>query len=63
MKPGNLVRIPKARIGVPRDTIGLITSIDVGSDSGFVYYMVQMCGIEKSRRWLGRDLELINESR
>ena len=62
MKVGSLVRITRVSIGVPRDTIGLITSIAV-SDSGFEYYMIQMCGIEVPRRWIGRDLEVIDESR
>ena len=63
MKVGSLVRITRLALGVPKDTIGLITSIAVVTDSGFEYYMVQMCGIEVPRRWLGRDLEIINESR
>ena len=62
MKAGSLVRITRVSIGAPKNTIGLITGIVV-AESGIKYHTVQMCGIEVPRRWLGRDLEIISESR
>ena len=62
MKVGSLVRITRLALGVPKDTIGLITSI-VAADSGIEYHIVQMCGIDTPRRWLIQDLEIINENR
>lgn len=61
MKVGDLVRITRAGIGVPKDTIGLITSIIV-AESGIKYHTVQMCRIETPRRWLERDLEVLYEA-
>ena len=61
MKVGDLVRITRVAIGVPKDTIGLITSIIV-AESGIKYHTVQMCRIETPRRWLERDLEVLYEA-
>ena len=62
MKVGNLIRITRIAIGVPKDTIGLITSVVV-AESGIKYHTVQMCGIETPRRWLEQDLEVLHEAR
>ncbi len=65
MKPGDLVKTTRARIGVPADTIGLILqTLATGPDQRYDYYEVQLCN-SKSRviRRLERDLEIINASR
>ena len=65
MKPGNLVRITRAGIGVPTDTVGLILStVATGPDQRYDYHEVQLCN-SKNRviRRLERDLEVVNESR
>ena len=60
MKPGDLVKITRAAIGVPSGTIGLITKVEAAEDNQFklVYYSVQLCGPEKTkvRRYLRQDI-------
>ena len=63
MKVGDLVNITRRAVGVPAGTIGLITE-KATSDRGIDYFYVAMYGakpfIETTRRWLGRDLEVMN---
>ena len=63
MKVGDLVNITRRAVGVPAGTFGLITAKNTSGD-GVDYFYVSMYGakpfIETTRRWLKRDLELIN---
>jgi hypothetical protein len=70
MKPGNLVKIKRAGIGVPTDTIGLIlkTVEPRPNEYDILYHEIQLCGLRgyaKNRvvRRLERDLEVVNASR
>ena len=65
MQAGDLVKITRARIGVPADTVGLILrTVATGPHQPYDYHEVQLCN-SKSRvvRRLERDLEVINASR
>ena len=60
---GDLVKVTRPSIGIPRDTVGLVMSADF-ADSGFRYYKTKMIGVDMAaRRFLGRDLEVISEGR
>jgi len=66
MKPGNLIRISRAAIGAPADSIALIIKSDlperwVGDSAAAreVIHTVQILGSNLTRRYLGRDLEVI----
>jgi|TARA_R110002110_G_scaffold140390_3_gene327647 hypothetical protein len=70
MKPGNLIRISRAAIGVPADSIALILKSELPAQwAGGLgpgrekIHTVQILGSNRTRRYLGRDLEVINESR
>jgi hypothetical protein len=72
MKVGNLVRITRASIGVPAGTMGLILSSyetrgDYDTAAGEKIHILQLIGSSfpwgQNRRYLTRDLEVINESR
>ena len=65
MKPGDLVKITRAGIGVPKDTVGLILrTLAVGPDQRYDYYQVQLCnGESRVIRLLEKDLEVISASR
>ena len=75
MKAGDLVRINRASIGVPMDTLGLVTAkkklFDSAPDEGYnrheneAIWEVQMlyAGKQRTRRYMSRDLEVINASR
>jgi len=65
LKPGDLVKITRAGIGVPKDTVGLILqTLATGPDQRYDYYQVQLCnGESRVVRRLERDLEVINASR
>ena len=72
MQPGDLVRITRASIGIPKDTIGLIVKARQHDDVGDVYdishadkvytlFHVQLIGRArglngKVRRYLAQDL-------
>jgi len=61
MRPGDLVKITRASVGIPNGTIGLILKIYPG---GFVDDMVdvQICNAQqRTVRRLERDLEVISE--
>jgi len=66
MKPGDLVKITRAGIGVPADTVGLIlkTVEPRPNEYDILYHEVQLCN-SKNRviRRLERDLEVVNASR
>ena len=66
MKPGNLIRISRAAIGVPAGTLALIIKSDLperwvgDSDAAReVIHTVQLLGLNRTRRFLSRDLEVI----
>ena len=63
MKPGSLVRTIRAGIGIPAGTLGLIVeSLNVNVDIHI--QVVKLLGRSRcDRRYLARDLEVINESR
>ena len=75
MKAGDLVRIKRASIGIPMDTLGLLTAkkktLGAASRVGYrlgdyeAIWEVQMLGAVKqhTRRYMSRDLEVINASR
>ncbi len=75
MRAGDLVRIKRASIGIPMDTLGLVTAKrEVFDDAppdgyrrgdfGMTIWEVQMLGVKShTRRYMSRDLEVINESR
>ena len=65
MKPGDLVKTTRARIGVPADTIGLILqTLATGPNQRYDYYQVQLCNSEgRVVRRMRRDLEVISASR
>jgi hypothetical protein len=67
MQVGDLVKITRASIGVPVNTVGLIVDKTECDTSTFPYYQyhVQMYGLRlpRTRRWLARDLEVVSASR
>ena len=70
MKVGNLVRIQRASIGVPKGTVGLIVEtterepVNALHDATYFVHHIQLCGIAERqggyRQYLERDLEIIN---
>ncbi len=69
MKAGDLVRIKRASIGVPMDTLGLLTAKEkvFGPEDNATLWDVQLLGVighpVRARRYMSRDLEVINASR
>ena len=66
MKPGDLVKITKARIGVPADSIGLIIDSFLSSAGRWLIYEIQLCGGDRNDkivRRLAEDVEVISASR
>ena len=65
MKPGELVKIVRSRIGVPEGTIGLILKIYPGGHEADDMVDIQICPARETRtvRRLERDLEVISASR
>ncbi len=72
MRPGDLVKVKRAAIGVPVGTMGLIKSsyeprgdYDTATDERI--YIIHLIGAKfpwgQDRRYLTRDLEVISESR
>lgn len=65
MKPGNLVRITRASIGVPLDSLGLIIEKRGarGSRDRIQLYVVRLVGgngkAGRVRRYLARDLRRV----
>lgn len=73
MKPGNLVRITRASIGIPKNTVGLVVKarkhdaslVSDGFDEGvYTLFHVQLITDTKLngqvRRYLAQDLRLIS---
>jgi len=69
VQPGDLVKTTRARIGVPNNTIGLITECHTpyDDDMNWPIFVVQLTDHPKygarSIRSLSRDLEVISASR
>jgi len=68
MKAGDLVKITRRAIGVPPGTIGLILKTNIGVEMhSMKVHSVEMympaAQAVRTRIWLEKDLELINESR
>jgi hypothetical protein len=67
VKPGDLVKTTRARIGIPAGTCGLIVkSKPSRQDYSVQIYLVDLVGskfVGVSRPFLNIDLEVINESR
>ena len=72
MKVGDLVKITRAGIGVPKGTIGLILkthkqprSHEPFNEFGWIYHDVQLYGLKNIRtvRRIPKELEVISESR
>ena len=72
MQVGNLVKVTRASIGVPVGTLGLIVSSyetrgDYDTASGEKIHILQLIGGDfvwgQNRRYLGRDLEVVNAGR
>ena len=68
MKAGDLVRTTRASIGVPAGAIGLIIETHEPRADGALYkiHELRLMAIKsavKHRRFLSKDLEVINESR
>ena len=70
MKVGNLVRIQRDTIGVPKGTVGLIVetteceTVNALHDTTYFVHHIQLCGIAERqggyRQYLERDLELVS---
>jgi len=66
MKIGDLVKITRVSIGVPKGSIGLIvdttTTMPNANHMTFVIHEIQLCGLPKrqggNRQYLERDLEV-----
>ena len=76
MRAGDLVRIKRASIGIPMDTLGLLVKkkelFDAAppddyrrGDYDMAIWEVQMLGAvkQRARRYMSRDLEVLNASR
>jgi len=66
MKVGDLVKIIKARIGVPADSVGLIIDSFLSAPRKWLIYEIQLCGGKRNGkivRRLAEDLETISASR
>jgi len=60
MKVGDLVRITKARIGVPADSLGLIVSCAESKPRKIFIYEIQLARADNRRVLrLPRDLEVV----
>tara|TARA_B100001123_G_scaffold430362_1_gene550191 strand:- start:934 stop:1140 length:207 start_codon:yes stop_codon:yes gene_type:complete len=67
MNIGDLVKITRASIGVPKGTIGLIVDTRISSPnakgSSYFIHEIQLCGIKKrqggNRQYLERDLQVV----
>ena len=59
MSVGNLVRLRRAKIGVPAGSLGLLIKKEI-SDTDFQVWTVKFVCKEHTRRFLGRDLEVVS---
>ena len=67
MKPGNLVKITRARIGIPAGSIGLIIKSYLPHREAplpieqELIYTIKFIGLDRgTRRYLARDLEIVS---
>ena len=70
LQPGILVAINRPAIGIPAGSMALIIKSDLperwvgdSAEAREVIHTVQFLGSNRTRRFLSRDLEVINESR
>ncbi len=67
MRAGDLVKVTRASIGVPLGTVGLIVKSHKPRAETIKHsiHEVQLYGVKLgcNRRFLSRDLEVVNESR
>ena len=67
MKAGDLVKVTRASIGVPLGSVGLIVKSHKPRAETIKHsiHEVQLYGVKLgcNRRFLSRDLEVVNESR
>ena len=65
MRAGDLVKVTRASIGVPLGSVGLIVKSHKHSRREHSIHEVQLYGVKLgcNRRFLSRDLEVVNESR
>jgi len=69
LKPGDLVKITRASVGIPLYTVGLILQTHKVENTApfteeLIYHEVQLCiAQQRTVRRTSRDLELINASR
>ena len=67
MKTGDLVRVTRASIGIPKGSLGLVETKlkDTGGFTGIpdAMWRISLLQAGRQRRLLGRDLEVINASR
>jgi len=67
MRAGDLVKVTRASIGVPLGTVGLIIKSRMPRAETIKHsiHEVQLYGVKLgcNRRFLSRDLEVVNESR
>jgi hypothetical protein len=59
MKAGNLVRLRRAKIGLPAGSLGLLVKKE-RSEADFHIWTVKFVCKEHTRRFLGRDLEVVS---
>ena len=59
MKAGNLVRLRRAKIGLPAGSLGLLVKKE-RSEVDFNVWTVKFVCKEHTRRFLGRDLEVVS---
>ena len=59
MKAGNLVRLRRAKIGLPAGSLGLLVKKE-RSEADFNVWTVKFVCKEHTRRFLGRDLEVVS---
>jgi hypothetical protein len=59
MTVGNLVRITRASIGIPIDSVGLIIEKH-RFDAEFDIWVVKLVRRPHTRRYLARDLEIVS---
>jgi hypothetical protein len=61
MKAGNLVRLRRAKIGLPAGSLGLLVKKEKQrSETDFNIWTVKFVCKEYTRRFLGRDLEVVS---
>ena len=65
MRAGDLVKTTRAQIGAPLGSIGLIIKSHDRRQNKHSIHEVQLYGVKLgcNRRFLSRDLEVVNESR